>query len=307
VQKPEAAPALPELRARKEAGALVTPSVFTQFTTLLARRWRIFLRDRGQLWLQLALLFGFPFLVVVFAWEGLPQIKSLDAAAGANFLEQMKNEFAQRSELMRTGSLVSGLIMFQVVLLALMGSNNAAREIAAERLIFEKEKFAGLHTSAYVGAKAAFLGVLVLAQSVWMGVFVNWIIRFPGDLATQLLLLVSVNAALTAVSLGLSSVMRTAEQASLVSIYLVGFQLPLSGAVLALPAALGVLTRPLIASYWGWSGFIQTMRDTRFYTPVLEVTQTPLSSTPLCLWVLACHVALGLLLAYAGCKTSRWD
>jgi hypothetical protein len=49
------------------------------------------------------------------------------------------------------------------------------------------------------------------------------------------------------------------------------------------------------------------MRDTRFYTPVLEVAQTPLSATALCLWVLTCHVALGLLLAYAGCKTSRWD
>ena len=69
---------------------------------------------------------------------------------------------------MRTGSLVSGLIMFQVILLALMGSNNAAREIAGERLIFEKEKFAGLRPGAYVASKAAFLGVLVLAQSVWM-------------------------------------------------------------------------------------------------------------------------------------------
>jgi hypothetical protein len=101
--------------------------------------------------------------------------------------------------------------------------------------------------------------------------------------------------------------MKSAEQASLVSIYLVGFQLPLSGAVLALPATLGAITRPFIASYWGWSGFVQTLRDTRFYEAVLKVTQTHLSATPLCIWALACHVLIGLTIAYVGCKNSRWE
>jgi ABC transport system ATP-binding/permease protein len=116
-----------------------------------------------------------------------------------------------------------------------------------------------------------------------------------------------VNVALTSVCLGISSLMKSAEQASLVAIYLVGFQLPLSGAVLALPASLAWLTRPVIASYWGWSGYVLTLRDTRFYEAVLKVTQTPLSAEPLCLWVLACHAAFGLVLAYTGCKSSRWE
>jgi ABC-type multidrug transport system ATPase subunit len=283
------------------------PGVVAQFGVLLRRRWRLFVRDRGQLALQLALLFGFPFLVVVFALEGLPALKSLAAPIGGNFLQQLTSEWTQRADLMRTGSLVSGLVMFQVVLLALMGSNNAAREIANERLIFEKEKFAGLRPLAYIGSKAAFLAVLVLAQSIWMGVFVHWIVRFPGDLMPQLALLTLVNAALTAICLGISSLMRTAEQASLVSIYLVGFQLPLSGAVLALPAALGPFVRPLIASYWGWSGFIQTLRDTRYYEAVGLVTQTKLAALPLCLWVLASHVVIGLCVAYAGSRSARWE
>ena len=116
--------------------------------------------------------------------------------------------------------------------------------------------------------------MLVLVQSVWMAVFVNVIVQFQGSLLTQIVLLTLVNASLTSVCLGLSSLMKTAEQASLVSVYLVGFQLPLSGAVLALPKALSMITQPFIASYWGWSGFIQTMRDTRFYEAVLKVTQT---------------------------------
>jgi ABC-type multidrug transport system ATPase subunit len=295
---------------RKKMGASEfpgTPSAFEQFGVLLARRWKIFFRDRAQLWLQLALLFGFPILVVVFALDGLPQIKNPNGVLSGNFVEQVTNAMTQREELMKAGSLVSGLIMFQVILLALMGSNNAAREIAGERLIFEKEKFAGVRPSAYVASKAAFLGVLVVAQSVWMGVFVNFIVQFKGSLLTQVLLLILVNGALTAVCLAISSLMKTAEQASLVSIYLVGFQLPLSGAVLALPQVLSWITRPFIASYWGWSGFNQTMHDTRFYEAVQAITQTTLASAGLCAWVLVCHVLLGLLIAYTGCKNSRWE
>jgi ABC transport system ATP-binding/permease protein len=286
---------------------VATPGLRTQFAVLLARRWRIFLRDRGQVWLQLALLFGFPLLVVIFALGGLPQIQSMSGVAQGDVVQQFLDEAARRVAMMRNGSLVSGLVMFQVILLALMGSNNAAREIAGERPIFEKEKFAGVRASAYVASKAAFLGVLVLAQSVWMAVFVQVIVRFPGSLATQIALLTLVNGALTATCLAISSLTKSAEQASLVSIYLVGFQLPLSGAVLALPAALSWITRPFIASYWGWSGFIQTLRDTRFYEAVLSVTQTKLAAAPLCVWVLGCHIVLGLLLAYVGSKNSRWE
>jgi ABC transport system ATP-binding/permease protein len=283
------------------------PGAFTQFRVLLARRWRIFLRDRSQLFLQLALMFGFPFLVVIFAWDGLPQIQNMSMETKTNFVQQSKETIDYLLQSSKVGSLVSGLAMFQVVLLTLMGSNNSAREIAGERLIFEKEKFAGVRASSYVASKAVFLSALVIAQSVWMAVFVNVICRFPGDLITQIALLVMVNAAMTAVCLGISALMKSPEQASLASIYLVGFQLPLSGAVLALPKTIDWFTRPFIASYWSWSGFIQTMRDTRFYDVVQSVTQTPLSKTELCFWVLATHVLIGGYLAYTGCRQSRWE
>ena len=241
----------PQRKKMKPSDFPGTPSATVQFFVLLARRWKIFFRDSGQLWLQVALLFGFPILVVIFALDGLPQIKNPNGVFSGNIMEQATNTMTQQLESMKTGSLVSGLIMFQVILLALMGSNNAAREIAGERLIFEKEKFAGVRPSAYVASKAAFLGVLVLGQSIWMGVFVNFIVQFKGSLPMQVALLILVNAALTSVCLAISSMMRTAEQASLVSIYLVGFQLPLSGAVLALPKMLSAITRPFIESYWG--------------------------------------------------------
>jgi ABC-type multidrug transport system ATPase subunit len=283
------------------------PGAFRQFTVLLERRWRIFFRDRSHVGLHLALLLGFPCLVVIFALEGLPQIRNLSMSGDINILQQLRESLDYLVQATTIGRLVSGLVMLQVVLLTLMASNNAAREIAAERLIVEKEKLAGVRPGSFLASKASFLAVLVTAQSLWMAVFVNWICRLPGDFADQLLFLLLVNGAMTAVCLAISSWMRSPEQASLVSVYLVGFQLPLSGAVLGLPEWLRWLTQPFIAAYWSWSGILQTMRDTRFYDVVQLVTPTPLAPVALCLWSLGSHVALGLFIAYLGCRQSRWE
>jgi ABC-type multidrug transport system ATPase subunit len=284
-----------------------TPNALAQFWILWRRRTMIFFRDRGQLWLHLALLFGFPCLVVIFALHGLPQMQSLSMGSDVSPVQQLKETTGYITSSSRVGSLVSGLVMFQVILLALMGSNNAAREVAAERLIFEKEKLGGLRPISYLASKAVFLAMLVAAQSIWMAVFVTFVCRFPGDLTLQACLLLLGNGAITAASLAISSLLKSPEQASLVSIYLVGFQIPLSGAFLALPDVLGTLSRPFIAAYWSWSGVVETMRETRFYDAVLMVTQTDLAGIPLCLWALAFHVVFGLLLAYIGCRRSRWD
>lgn len=287
-----------------------TPGVFAQFAVLLARRWKLFFRDKGQLILQLALLFGFPCLVVIFALDGLPDVKRLTDSGGAvSLLERMKQDAELFKSISKTGGLVSGLIMFQVILLALMGSNNAAREIAGERSLFEKEKFAGLSPLAYVGSKVVFLGTLVLAQSIWMTLFVNLVVGFEGSFLMQALSLILVNGAMTAVCLAISSWTKSAEQSSLLSIYLVGFQLPLSGAVLALPKAIALLTQVFIASYWGWSGFIRSMESTRYYDSMTNtgVLPTDPAGGLLCVWVLLAHIVLGLFLAYTGSKNSRWE
>jgi len=225
----------------------------------------------------------------------------------ANIVGQLReaNDFIIQST--TVGRLVSGLVMLQVVLLTLIGSNNSAREVAAERLIFEKEKLSGLRASSYLASKVCFLFVLVAAQSIWMALFVNRVCRFPGDFFSQIVLLFLANGAMTVTSLAISSLMKSPEQATLASIYLVGLQLPLSGAVLGLPGLFRWVARPFIVAYWSWSGVLQTMRDTRFYDVVQIVTPTDLSPIMLCLWALSCHVAIGLIVAYLGCKRSRWE
>ncbi len=295
--------------ARRTEPPPTLPGVLAQFAVLLSRRWKLFFRDRGQLILQLALLVGFPCLVVIFALDGLPQVKGLADSGIGTLFDKMKQEADALRSISRTGSLVSGLIMFQVILLALMGSNNAAREIAGERLLFEKEKFAGLSPLAYVGSKVVFLGSLVLAQSVWMALFVNMIVGFQGSFFEQALSLVLINAAITSVCLGISAWAKSAEQSSLLSIYLVGFQLPLSGAVLALPKFIAGITQIFIASYWGWSGFIRSMENTRYYDAMTTtgIIPTEPAGGLLCTWVLLAHVVIGTILAYTGSKNARWE
>ena len=314
---PEPEAALPSPAARAATGqpardeptaaVSVTPGPFNQFGVILERRLLLFLRDRTQLGLQLALILGFPCLVVIFAYKGLPAIKNLSLQNDLSVVEQLREGTTYLAQSFEVGGLVSGLLLFQIILLALMGSNNSAQEIAGERPLFESEKLAGLSSASYVAAKCAFLALLVTAQAVWMTLFVHFVCGFPGDLFGQLALLWLADAALTAVCLAFSSLARTPSQASLISIYFVGFQLPLSGAVLALPDGVAHVTRPFIASYWAWSGTIQTLRDTRFYDLILTTTKTDLSALPTCFWVLAAHVALGVGAAYLGSRRSQWE
>jgi len=287
-----------------------TPGFLTQFSVLLGRRWRIFFRDKSQVWLHLALLFGFPCLVVIFALGGLPEIRNLNPTAAISISEQANEAKAAlvfTVDSARIGQLASGLVIMQVILLTLMGSNNSAREIAGERLIFEKEKLGGLRPLSYLASKAAFLCVLVALQAFWMAAFVSGICHFPGDLGEQMVLLFLANAAMTSTCLAISSMMKSPEQASLMSIYLVGFQLPLSGAVLGLPDFFRWLTRPFIAAYWSWSGILKTMLNTRYYDAVTSISPTDLSVGALCIWALGCHVVIGLIISYLGCIRSRWE
>ena len=283
------------------------PGALSQLVTLVERRLLIFLRSKAQLWLQAGLVFGFPCLVAIFGWNGLPQIRNLGMGLDLNVIQQLTEGRDFLIQASKVGSLVSGIVMLEVILLSLMGANNSGREIAAERQIFEKEKLSGLSPAAYIGSKILFLGLLSAIQSLWMGLFIHYTCAFPGDLSSQLLFLFLVNAAMTSICLAISSYMKTAEQASMASIYLVGFQLPLSGAVLALPSWLGLIAHPFIAAYWSWSGILQSLRGERYYDIVVMVIQTSLSLAPLCLLVLGIHIGVGILLAYQGCLKRRME
>ena len=283
------------------------PSFLTQFSTLLRRRFTIFFRDRTQLWLQVAMIVIFPILVALFSSKGQDQLLQLTDTMGSDLAAEVQAQQAQAEVRARVGSAVSGIIMFQVILLGLMGSNNSSREVAGERFIMEKEKFAGTRVGAYLASKLVFLSVLVLIQSLWMFAFVQYCWPLRGDVLNHLVFLLLANAAMTAMCLGISANCKTPDQASLLSIYLVGFQLPLSGAVLALPEFVERFTQPFISAYWAWSGSVNGGLDSEVLKAVNSIVQTSFAPPLPCLLVLLAHVLVGIGLTYVGVRRTRWE
>ncbi len=264
---------IPEDVIRGEPQSLKTahpPSGFRQFLTLLRRQARLFWRDKGQLGLHLALTVTFPCLVAVFAIHGLPQVRNLNMSLDSNILRTLEDQLFYLKESFHAASVISGLAMFQVVLLTLIGANNGAREIAKEEEVLKKELRVGLSPTAYLGTKFLQIAGLCLIQAFWMAWFVKIICGFSGGLVEQFGILFAGTLAMSTTCLAISAAVSSPERASLLAIYLVGFQLPLSGAALSLPVWLSNICRPFIVAYWGWSGYLQTLQS----TPQLRHCQT---------------------------------
>lgn len=281
------------------------PSGFGQLPTLIGRQLQLFWRDKVQLVLHLILIVTFPALVAVFATKGLPQVRNLTLDLQTNIIQTLSDQLLYLKESFHAASLISGLAMFQVVLLTLIGANNGAREIARERGVLNKELRAGLSPSAYVFTK--FLQILILSaiQAFWMASFVKTICGFPGSLFAQFGILFGTTLSMSTTCLAISAFSPTPERASLLSIYLVGFQLPLSGAALSLPDWLSMICRPFIDAYWGWSGYIKTFESFRLYDIVRQSTLTFITPYILCQAVLSAHVLIGLMLTWHFVRRRR--
>jgi len=300
-------PALPEPARRAVAATPKMPGSLAQIGTLLRRRALLFRRDRGYWLLTLGITLGFPIMVVIFAINGIPQMQGLSLTAADGFFEQMQANLRYRIEALETASLVTGLILFQVILLTLMGSNNGAREIAAERQIYEKERFGGLRPGAYALSKIIFVSTVALLQGLWMTLFVKYICDFPGAVLAQAVVLMLSCVSMTAICLGFSAIFRSADKASLLSVYLVGFQLPLSGVVLALPEVLVWICRPFINAYWGWAGYFGSMRETRIYDAYRMDSADWIPSPELATLVLLLQFLVGAIMVFWGCQQKRWN
>ena len=278
----------------------------SQTWTLLHRRWRLFWRDRGNLLAMAGITFGFPMLVAIFALGGLPQISGMALDSTAGFLESLQQSMRHQREATHAANLVVGLVLFQVILLGLTGTNNGAREIASERLIYEKERMNGLRFTAYAFSKVIFFTGLAGLQGLWMAIFVKLVCRFPGHWSDQLMVLSLSCVAMTLVSLGISAVSRTAERASFSSVFLVGLQLPLSGVVLALPDYLLWVCRPFVNAFWAWAGYFNAMTNTRIYDAFRLTNEHWLPSSDLALVVLSLQALAGIGMILYGCRRLRW-
>ena len=274
------------------------PGSFSQLITLVRRQNILIWRDKAQIWLHLALLLSFPALVAIFATNGLPEVQKMSLDIQTNVVQSLAETLNHMQASFSAAALVSGLSMFQVILLALMGANNGAREIAKERDVLEKELRAGLSPWAYVTTKVFLVVGISLAQAFWMTWFVKTVCGFKGDFINQFEILFATTLAMSVTCLAISSASKSPERASLLAIYLVGLQLPLSGAVLALPDAVSMVCRPFIAAYWGWSGYLQTLKAFRLFDTVEQSTKTAIADFNVCLLVLSMHALVCAVIAW---------
>jgi len=273
------------------------PTGWRQIPALVSRQAKLLIRDKGQLIIQAALIVTFPLLVAVFALNGLPEVRSLVAESSESIVRSLEQRLYYLKNAVEASSLISGLVMFQVILLTLIGANNGAREIARERDILRKELFAGLSPPACITSKFLQISILSFLQAFWMAWFVKIVCGFPGEFFFQFLILFATTLAMSTTCLAISAASPSPERASLLSIYLVGFQLPLSGAALALPGWLAEACRPFIAAYWGWSGYLHTLKSTRYFRLVSDSTKTQIADFDVSLTVLSLHIVLSLALA----------
>jgi ABC-type multidrug transport system ATPase subunit len=288
----------------------VVPDGVSQFFTLLARRMKLFFRDTGYLGLTLAITFGFPLLVIIFNLEGAWDVKKIPMDRNTASMEAVQQALAVQISNAQLAGLAAGLVMFQVILLTLMGANNGGREISAERVLYEKERMTGLRPWSYAFSKITFVSLIAIFQGVWMCFFVKLICRFPGPWGEQMGILAASCVSMSVVCLGFSAMLTSPEKSSLLSIYLVGFQLPLSGVVLALPATLTWVCRPFINSYWGWSGYMKSMMGLSLYgayTASMPNQSAYVASNGEGMAVLLVQGLLGVCLVVYGCQQKRWN
>ena len=112
---------------------------------------------------------------------------------------------------------------------------------------------------------------------------------------------------MTAICLGFSAIFNSADKASLLSVYLIGFQLPLSGIAVALPDVLVWVCRPFINAYWGWGGYFSSMLDTRLYDAYRLESNEWIPSPGLAVAVLLAHALVGAVMVFWGCQQKHWN
>ena len=272
------------------------PTFGVQVKVLLQRRWTMFRRCRNQLWQHLGIMLGLPVAVVLLA---LPGMESLHLA--------MKGGVASSPEvLMQAGQFGSLLLLFQVLGLVFMATRNGSREIAGERNIWQLEHLGGLRSSAYLTSKVVFAGLLVVCQSVWMGVCIDMVTGgLPGNGAMRLLLMLLTSAAFTILGLGISSFSRSSDQAASRVWMLAFLQAPLSGALLALPNWLSAVIHPFVTAYYGWSGMVETFKGSAIYEPLTKLNSTWFATPAVATSLLILQILAGLALASVGVRRAE--
>ena len=283
------------------------PGAVSPFATLLSRRTLLFFRDHGYLALTLAISFGFTVMVVIFALKGIPEVPSVPLDRITASMAQAELTLKVQLERANIASLASGLIMFQIILLTLMGANNGGREIAAERGSTKRNASpaCGRRATRAVETRLHRRDRRAAGACGWR--LREGHLRLPRTLARPVR---DDGRVRCGDDLGLPRFLRAARLAGK---GVIAFHLPSSASSCRFLASCsrcrdaGWVCRPFVNAYWSWSGTMRSMDGRRLYDAYRETASADLliAAPAVALAALLIHAAVGIAMTTAGCRQRR--
>jgi len=270
---------------------LPLPGTLSQARHLLRRRWTLLRRTPREWITHAGLLVGLPLVGLLLLLPNMKLIK--EVRAGAVNVEMV----------WPAAHTVSMIVLLQVVLVMFMAVKLGAREIAARRAIYERERIGGVRPSAWLLGSLLFLLPIILVQSIWMEMFLEIVSGgLPGAQVAKLLLPALSGVAFAAICLGISAISGTKERAHSIALTVLCGNVLFSGALLGLPQALGQAVHPLITAHYGWSGIIDSLQKTPYFDPIDHMVKTWFATPQLAMIMLGVHCLIGIVLAYLGLR-----
>lgn len=264
------------------------PGLFNQAQHLLKRRWSLLRRTPREWIVHASLLVGGPLIITLLLLPNRRLLK--DAASSPDVVWP-------------AAYTVSMVMLLQVLLLMFMGVRLGAREIAARRAVYERERIGGVSPFAWLLGSLLFVLPIILLQGFSMEIVLDIVSGgLPGSQMSKLLLPALSGAAFAAICLGISANSSSSERAHSVSLTLLSANVLLCGALLGFPKALGHAVHPFITAHYGWSGIIDSMQKTPFYTPIDQFVKTWFATPNLAMIMLGVHFIIGVVLAFVGLR-----
>ena len=270
------------------------PSLLSQAAHLTRRRWTQWRRTQRE-WLEHLALF-----------MACPMIAMLLVAPNTGYLSEMWSSNEQPAVLWPAAFTCLMILFVQVLLILMVSLRLSVKEIARERVLFERERTAGVSSAAYLTSKLAFLIPLMIAHGAALVLLVVLMGgHLPGNDGLRLGLLVLSGVAFSCLCLGLSACSRSADRAHAHAWKLWAANVLLSGALLGFPRPLGAVLQPFLTAYYGWSGSVDTLTGVIVFEPMTRLVRTWFATPAGAATALLMHGVAGIALAAWGLKRRR--
>ncbi|MCF7789530.1 MAG: ABC transporter ATP-binding protein [Prosthecobacter sp.] len=267
------------------------PGTFSQAQHLVKRRWSLLRRTPREWIMHASLLVGAPAIAALLL---LPNLKGLKEMRGGSTAAEVVWPAAHA---------VSMIVLIQILLVMFMAVRLGAREIAGRRAIYERERIGGVSPAAWLIGSLLFMLPIILVQSIWMEMFLDIVSgKLPGDGTAKLLLPALSGAAFAALCLGISANAGSKERAHSISLTLLCANVLFCGALLGFPKILGHVVHPFITAHYGWSGIIDSLEKTAYFTPIDKLVKTWFATPDFAMSMLGVHFLVGVVLTYVGLR-----